>query len=157
MKAAKHIFLFILTVSLIFSCKKKESLSEILLGKWYVERFTEYDDYYAPNTNNVSSNSENVGTFVFSGDGTGVYVYYNKSIDFTYNLSGDRCIFTFDEDDIQTYSSPIIFYYKYGTTTTNAYNVFLGNPKTANFYSEIGSYSNMGGPTKLEFLLTKIE
>ncbi len=157
MKAAKHIFLFILTVSLIFSCKKKESLSEILLGKWYVERFTEYDDTYRANTNNVVSNKEKVGTFLFNGDGTGVYVYHGQSIDFKYTLWDDVCNFTFDQDDIQSYDSPIILYYQYTTKKVTSYTVFLGNPKTANFYYESTIRSNMGGPTKIEFLLTKME
>lgn len=157
MKAAKHIFFSILTLFMTLSCRKRESLPETLLGKWYVERFTEYDDSYRYKTNNVVSNKEKVGTFIFLADGTGTYVYRGQSVDFKYTLWDDVCNFTFDQDDIQSYDSPILSYYQYVTKKVSSYTVFLGNPKTANFYYESTIRSNMGGPTKIEFLLTKME
>jgi hypothetical protein len=150
-------FLPILLITLS-SCKKDEMIEGKLVGKWYVERITIYDDSFANSPDEVMKNYTSVGTFTFNANGTGVYEFNNNLVDFTYNISDNFCTFDFDENDIVDEISPIIMYYlPIHAMNVNTYEVFHRTPNTANFSYNVYGSSSMDSFRKLEFLLTKIE
>lgn len=167
---ARSLFYFIAFLCILFlGCKKQSIEPQSIVGKWYVERYTTYDNtgYYSGSSSEKEpkQNYESIGIFNFAADGTGDYFFDNQTVRFTYTLSDitgnnnnnggssfngisissktihDKAIIIeFNKSDILSFSSPILFDY-YSANVTR-YELFTKTKNVLRFTSDLNYNTN---------------